>query len=196
MDASGTPLLSPRFEEALLLATRLHARQRRKGTDIPYVSHLLAVASLVLEDGGDEDQAIAALLHDAIEDQGGRPTLERIRESFGDRVAGIVEGCTDAETVPKPPWRQRKEKYVEHVRHAPAEVRRVSAADKIHNARAILADLRRHGDVVWSRFTADREGVLWYYRSLVSAFQDGGGGFLAEELDRVVSELERLALTR
>lgn len=185
-------MLTERFEEALQLAARLHARQQRKGTDVPYVSHLLAVASLVLEDGGDEDQAIAALLHDAVEDQGGRPTLERIRERFGERVARIVDGCTDAETEPKAAWLARKERYVARLRHAPEEVRRVSAADKVHNARAILADLRRHGDSVWSRFSADRDGVLWYYRSLVSAFNETGTGFLAEELERVVAELERL----
>ena len=188
-----TPPLSTRFEEALVMATRLHGRQRRKGTDVPYVSHLLAVASLVLEAGGDEDQAIAALLHDAVEDQGGRPQLEKIRRHFGDRVARIVEGCTDAASVPKPPWRERKERYIEHIRHAPAEVRCVSAADKLHNARAILTDVRRHGDAVWGRFTADRAGVLWYYRSLVTAFKETDTGYLAEELDRIVTELERAA---
>ena len=185
------PPLSNRFEEALVMATRLHGLQRRKGTDVPYVAHLLGVASLVLEGGGDEDQAIAALLHDAVEDQGGRRTLEEIRRRFGDRVAGIVEGCTDSDTVPKPPWRERKERYVDHIRHAPAEVRLVSAADKLHNARAILADLHRHGDAVWQRFTADRAGVLWYYRSLVTAFRETDTGYLADELDRVVTELER-----
>jgi (p)ppGpp synthase/HD superfamily hydrolase len=187
------PLLSSRFEEALVFACQLHARQRRKGTAIPYVSHLLGVASLVLENGGDEDGAIAALLHDAVEDQGGRPTLEEIRRRFGDRVAFIVEGCTDADTVPKPPWRRRKEAYIAHVRNAPVEVRRVSAADKVHNARAILADLRRSGGAVWGRFTADRDGVLWYYRSLAATFLETDGGFLAEELDRVVREIERLS---
>jgi (p)ppGpp synthase/HD superfamily hydrolase len=186
-------LLSPRFEEALVFAARLHSRQRRKGTGIPYVSHLLGVASLVLENGGDEDCAIAALLHDAVEDQGGRPTLEEIRRRFGDRVAFIVEGCTDTDVVPKPPWRQRKEAYLAHVRQAPAEVRRVSVADKVHNARSILADLRRNGSAVWTRFTADRDGVLWYYRSLAIAFLETDEGFLAEELDRVVREIERLS---
>lgn len=186
-------LLSPRFEDALVYAARLHSRQRRKGTGIPYVSHLLGVASLVLENGGDEDGAIAALLHDAVEDQGGRPTLEEIRRRFGHRVASIVEGCTDTDVVPKPPWRQRKEAYIAHVRQASAEVRRVSAADKVHNARTILADLRRSGSAVWTRFTADREGVLWYYRSLTKAFLETNVGFLAEELDRVVREIERLS---
>lgn len=190
---SDRDLLSPRFEEALVFAARLHARQKRKGTGVPYVSHLLGVASLVLENGGDEDGAIAALLHDAVEDQGGRPTLDEIRRRFGDRVAAIVLGCTDTDTVPKPPWRQRKEAYIAHVRHAPLEVRRVSAADKVHNARAILADLRQDGVAVWSRFTADRAGVLWYYRSLVTAFLETDVGFLAEELDRIVGEIERLS---
>jgi (p)ppGpp synthase/HD superfamily hydrolase len=194
-DTSERSLLGARFEEALQYATRLHASQKRKGTEVPYVSHLLSVAALVLEEGGGEDDAIAALLHDAVEDQGGRPTLEEIRRRFGERVAHIVEGCTDAETVPKPPWRERKERYVAHLRHAAPDVLRVSMADKLHNARAILADLRRHGDVLWGRFTADRAGVLWYYRSLVTAYQQAGGGFLAEELDRVVTEIERLAAT-
>lgn len=184
------PLLTDRYRAALDYAARLHERQTRKGTGVPYLSHLLSVSALVLEDGGDEDEAIAALLHDAVEDQGGRPTLEEIRRRFGDRVARIVEGCTDADSVPKPPWRDRKERYVEHIRHAPRDVRRVSAADKLHNARTIRADLRRSGEEVWTRFTADREGVLWYYRALTEAFLAAGGGFLAEELARVVSEIE------
>jgi (p)ppGpp synthase/HD superfamily hydrolase len=184
--------LGPRFEDALQYAARLHARQTRKGASIPYVSHLMSVCALVLEDGGDEDQAIAALLHDAVEDQGGAPVLEEIRRRFGDRVADIVDGCTDADTTPKPPWRERKERYVAHLRHASADVLRVSAADKLHNARSILSDLRRHGDAVWSRFTADRDNVLWYYRSLVSAYEAAGGSALADEVKRVVAEIESL----
>jgi (p)ppGpp synthase/HD superfamily hydrolase len=191
---SDAPLLSGRFEEALILACQLHARQRRKGTEIPYVSHLLAVSSLVLENGGDEDGAIAALLHDAVEDQGGRPTLDEIHRRFGPRVAAIVEGCTDSDTVPKPPWRARKERYIAHVRGALLEVQRVSAADKLHNARAIVRDLRHEGGAVWERFGAGRDGILWYYRSLATIFLETGLGFLAEELDRVVVEMERLSL--
>ncbi len=190
---SDTPLLSPRFQEALAFACRLHARQLRKGTQVPYVSHLLAVSSLVLENGGDEDGAIAALLHDAVEDQGGRPTLEEIRGRFGTRVAAIVEGCTDADTVPKPPWRERKERYIAHLREAPLDVQRVSAADKLHNARAILRDLRRTPEAVWPRFSGGRDGVLWYYRTLVTVFRETEVGFLAEELERVVAEMERLS---
>jgi hypothetical protein len=191
----GSPLLGERFERALQHATRLHAAQTRKGTNIPYVSHLLSVAAIVLEDGGDEDEAIAALLHDAVEDQGGRPTLEEIRSLFGDRVAEIVEGCSDTDVVPKPPWRRRKEIYIEHIRTARPEVLRVSAADKLHNARAILADFRRHGDALWPRFSGAREGTLWYYRTLIAAYRAAGGaGFLVDELDRTVTELERLAV--
>src|ERR1051325_12202408 len=129
--------LTSRFEDALSFAARLHSGQLRKGTAIPYVSHLLAVASVALEHGADEDEAIAALLHDAVEDQGGAPTREEIRRRFGDRVVEIVDGCTDAETVPKPPWRERKERYIAHVAEASPSVRLVSASDKLHNARSI-----------------------------------------------------------
>src|SRR5262245_22598747 len=169
---SAAAVLADRFSDALVWAAALHARQRRKGTGIPYVSHLLSVCALVLEDGGDEDQAIAALLHDAVEDQGGRPVLDEIRARYGDRVAGIVEACTDADTVPKPPWRERKEWYVGHIREATPEARRVSCADKLHNARTILADYRAVRETVWQRFTAGREGTLWYYRALVTAFRE------------------------
>src|SRR5947199_8691848 len=133
-------VLTTRFEEALIYATRLHASQSRKGSTTPYIAHLLAVTALVLENGGNEDEAIAALLHDAIEDQGGASTREEIRRHFGDAVVAIVDGCTDTEVMPKPPWRGRKEAYIAHIRHASPSVRLVSAADKLHNARTILAD--------------------------------------------------------
>lgn len=189
---ADTPKLTERFQAALVYATQLHANQRRKGSDTPYIAHLLSVAALVLEDGGDEDQAIAALLHDAIEDQGGAPTREEIRRRFGDRVTAIVDGCTDADTVPKPPWRERKERYIAHLASAPPEVRRVSAADKLHNARAVLADYRRLGEELWSRFRGGKEGTLWYYRAIVEAFRAVEVTPLVAELDRVVSELEEL----
>jgi (p)ppGpp synthase/HD superfamily hydrolase len=185
--------LSARFEEALPFAALLHRDQVRKGSKTPYVSHLLGVAAIVLEHGGNEDEAIAALLHDAVEDQGGAPTLIAIRERFGDAVAAIVEGCTDTDVVPKPPWRPRKEAYVAHVASASPSVRLVSAADKLHNARSILADYRRHADAVWDRFSGGKEGTLWYYRALVEAFRSHGVTPLLEELDRVVREIERLA---
>jgi GTP pyrophosphokinase len=187
--------LGARFEEALAYAARLHTAQVRKGSDIPYIAHLLAVASLVLEHGAGEDEAIAALLHDAVEDQGGRTTLEEIRRRFGDAVAEIVAGCTDADVTPKPPWRPRKEAYVAHIHTAPPGVRLVSAADKLHNARAVLADYRELGEALWPRFKGGKEGTLWYYRALVEAYRVAGGSPLVDELDRVVSELERLAAT-
>lgn len=187
--------LSPRFEQALVLATQLHARQQRKETDIPYVAHLLAVASLALEHGANEDEAIAALLHDAVEDQGGAATLEKIRRRFGETVASIVSACTDSTTVPKPPWRARKEAYVAHLRHASASARLVSACDKLHNARSILSDYRVQGEALWGRFNGGREGTLWYYDALVREFQASGPLALADELARVVAEIKRLAET-
>jgi len=188
--------LSTRFEEALLYAAQLHAGQTRKGTDIPYISHLLGVTSLVLQHGGDEDQAIAALLHDGPEEAGGRATLEEIRRRFGDRVADIVEGCTDSWTTPKPPWRERKEAYVAHVRMAPAEELLVSAADKLHNVRTIVSDYRVVGESIWSRFTGGKQGSLWYYRALAEVLQARFTSPLVEELDRVVTELESLVTQR
>lgn len=186
-------LLSPRFERALVLANRLHARQKRKGTDVPYVAHLMTVSGMVLEAGGDEDMAIAALLHDAVEDQGGKPTLRMIRKKFGKRVADIVAGCTDSDTVPKPPWRLRKETYIKHLRHASPEIRLVSASDKLHNARAVLGDYRQVGEALWPRFTGQREGTLWYYRSLVDTLRAAGSNPVVDELGRVVAELEHWA---
>jgi (p)ppGpp synthase/HD superfamily hydrolase len=187
------PRLSRRFEQALVCAFQLHRDQTRKGTHTPYIAHLLAVASLVIEDGGDEDQAIAALLHDAVEDQGGRVTLEKIKTRFGERVAWIVEGCSDTDTLPKPPWRERKEAYLEHLRGAAAEIRRVSLADKLHNARSILADLRQSRDGVWKRFSGGKEGTLWYYRSLVEIFSEAVDGRMVVELKNVVYEIEKLS---
>lgn len=182
-----------RFRDALTYACELHADQKRKGTDIPYVAHLLAVASLALEHGASEDEAIAALLHDAVEDQGGRATGDEIRRRYGDAVADIVQACSDTDVQPKPPWRERKEAYVAHLEHAPRAVRLVSACDKLHNARAILADYRIHGDALWSRFSGGRDGTLWYYRALAAGFLRLLPGPLADEIDRVVSDLERLA---
>jgi len=184
--------LTSRFEEALTYASRLHAGQYRKGTRIPYLTHLLSVASIALTHGANEDEAIAALLHDAVEDQGGAATREAIRRRFGDRVAEIVDGCTDAEVVPKPPWRPRKEAYIAHLGHASPSVLLVSASDKLDNARAILADYRLVGEPLWERFKGEKEGTLWYYRKLATAFRERGPTALVDELDRVVTELEAL----
>jgi (p)ppGpp synthase/HD superfamily hydrolase len=188
------PELSPRFDQAVTEARRLHGGQRRKGTDIPYVAHLLSVAAIVLEDGGSEDEAIAALLHDVIEDVPREGTEQHIRELFGDRVAHIVRACSDATTRPKPPWLERKQAYLAHLETADEDVLRVSLADKLHNARAIVYDLRTIGDDVWTRFNAaNADDQLWYYRSLADVFARRKPGPLADELARVVDEMSALA---
>ena len=181
------------FGEALSYAAQVHRDQRRKGTQVPYVTHLLAVAAIVGENGGTEEEVVAALLHDAPEDQGGEDRLQDIRDRFGDEVAGIVAGNTDTFEDPKPPWRERKERYVARIAHEPESVRLVSAADKLHNARSILAGLRSVGDELWQRFNGGRDGTLWYYRALVEAFETAGSNPVVEELDRVVAEMERLS---
>jgi (p)ppGpp synthase/HD superfamily hydrolase len=168
-----------------------HAGQLRKGTSVPYLGHLLGVASIVLDAGGDEDEAIAALLHDAAEDAGGRERLDDIRARFGDRVARIVEACTDSWDVPKKPWIERKRAYVEHASQLKPDELRVSAADKVHNSYAILRDLRLHGDTIWERFKAPAADVIWYYEALVRAYREAGGGPLVEELARIVRGIER-----
>jgi (p)ppGpp synthase/HD superfamily hydrolase len=190
--------LSDRYAEALTYAHTLHLQQRRKGTDTPYVAHLLSVSAIVLEHQGSETEAIAALLHDAVEDQGGPPTLAAIKARFGPEVAAIVDGCSDTDVTPKPPWRQRKEHYVAHVAAASRSIRLVSAADKLHNARSILADYRVIGEAIWKRFSGGKDGSLWYYRALVNAYKSANDAptALLDELDRVVSELERLPLTQ
>ncbi len=190
-------VLSDRFADAFAYANGVHRNQRRKRTEIPYVSHLLAVAGIVLEAGGDEDEAIAALLHDAPEDQGGHPQLEKIRVRFGDRVAAIVEGCSDSFAVEpwaKEEWRARKERYHDRARRtADTSVLLVSAADKLHNARATLADLQRVGPGVWDRFTGGREGSLWNYETLLKLYAESGDPRvrqLAAELSPIVRALE------
>lgn len=175
---------------------RKHAGQLRKGTGVPYISHLLSVAGLVLEAGGDEDLAIAALLHDVVEDCGGAPMLKQVHRRFGKHVAHVVEGCTDAFTIPKPPWRQRKEQYLKNLCHADADVRLVSAADKLHNVRTLLADYREHGESIWERFQGKRDGSLWYYRALVAEFRRTRANRLVRELERVVAELVSLVTAR
>jgi (p)ppGpp synthase/HD superfamily hydrolase len=193
------PFLTRRFDVALHFASGLHHAQFRKGTNIPYIAHLMSVASLVLEAGGDEDQAIAALLHDAMEDQGGPPTLATIQKLFGDRVADTVRECSDSESEDpnsKKPWRDRKRAYIAHLAEASVDALRVSIADKLHNARAILADYRILGDKLWERFNkeASKKDQLDYYRALVTAFRKTAApNAMVEELDRVVGELEQLA---
>jgi (p)ppGpp synthase/HD superfamily hydrolase len=190
-------VLTDRFERALLYATHVHGGQTRKGTSTPYVAHLLAVAATVLEYGGDEDLAIAALLHDSAEDQGGRARLDDVRNRFGERVAKIVAGCSDslADTGKgeiKADYKERKEKYLAHLQHADEDMLRVSLADKVHNARAILRDLRKPevGEKIWTRFTRPKEDTLWYYRSLADIFCEKFPGQLSNELREIVLTLE------
>lgn len=185
--------LGPRFLRAVDFAFEKHAGQTRKASTIPYIAHLMGVASLVLEFGGDEDMAIAALLHDVVEDCGGRPMLKEVKRRFGSRVAKMVDGCTDSDTHPKPPWQERKEAYIRHLKSADAETRLVSAADKLHNLRAIVSDYREVGESVWARFSGGREGTLWYYRTLLQEFLQHKPNRLIRELELTVCELESVA---
>jgi GTP pyrophosphokinase len=181
-----------RLSAAVEFALQIHATQTRKGAGTPYIGHLLGVASLVLEHGGDEEQAMAGMLHDAVEDQGAHQAVA-IAERFGPRVAAIVLGCTDADTLPKPPWRARKEAYIAHLEQAGPDVLLVSCADKLHNARAICTDLRTHGLAVFDRFTGARDGTLWYYKTLAATFDRLLPGPLSSELAEVVERLEELS---
>jgi GTP pyrophosphokinase len=193
------PMLTERFQRAFALASEIHARQLRKSTRIPYVAHLMSVAALVLEHGGNEDAAISGLLHDAVEDSpDGAATEERIRAEFGDHVADTVLGCSDAVGVPgqgKPPWQARKEAYLRHLSDAEnPDVLLVSACDKLHNARSIVADLRAHGPEMWLRFgESDPVKQLWYYQSLADRYPGRVPGALADEVTRTVDEMRALA---
>jgi len=184
--------LGPRFLRAFLFAAEKHKSQARKTTTIPYIAHLLGVASLVLEAGGDEDLAIAALLHDVVEDCGGAPMLKEVRRRFGRRVAKVVEDCTDADTYPKPPWRGRKEKYIRHLKNADADTQLVACADKLNNIRSILSDYRAIGEAVWSRFKGGREGTLWYYRTLRDGFLRRRMNRISRDFDLAVQDLDVL----
>lgn len=194
-------MTTSRLVAAFQLAEELHEGQTRKGTDIPYIAHLLGVCGIALDYGAGEDEAVAAFLHDVLEDAGpvypgGADALRRRLEAeFGRRVLAIVESCTDADSDPKPPWRPRKEAYLAHLADAPRPALLVSCADKLHNVQAILRDYRQLGEAVWERFTGGREGTLWYYRSLVEAFQANPATppVLLSEFGRLVGELEKLA---
>jgi (p)ppGpp synthase/HD superfamily hydrolase len=187
-------VLSPRFADALAFAFEVHREQTKKGTPVPYIAHLLEVAGLVLAYGGTEDEAIAALLHDAVEDHPDIVSFDKIGERFGGSVATIVETCSDTSVIPKPPWRPRKEKYIAHLRTAGESVVMVAAADKLANARAVLKDYREAGEKIWSRFNAGRRDQLWYYRTVTDALLlraiGGRAQPLVDELQRAVEELE------
>jgi (p)ppGpp synthase/HD superfamily hydrolase len=188
--------LTPRFDAALALARFLHRTQKRKGSETPYLAHLLSTSALVMHFGGTEAQACAALLHDAAEDQGGTPMLEAIRVQLGADVADIVADCTDAVETPKPEWRPRKERYVHAVAKKPAASLLVTACDKLDNARAIVADLRRDGRRTPDRFTGGAQ-VLWYYAELAAALRaaarEPGTVAVVNELDAAVAEMKALA---
>jgi GTP pyrophosphokinase len=191
--------LSERFDDAMRYASRLHANQRRKGSDTPYLAHLLAVTAIVLEHGATEDETIAALLHDAVEDQGGARRRAEIRQRYGDEIASIVDGLTDTDKIHKPSWRPRKERYVAHLATAPYAVRLIAAADKLHNARTVLRDYRARGEAVWETFTGGREGTLWFYPAVLAALRAAARpeetrlNPLLDELGEAVAALEAAA---
>jgi (p)ppGpp synthase/HD superfamily hydrolase len=193
-EQTSTPKLTGQFSKALVYAELKHHTQVRKGGDIPYIGHLLTVAGLVINDGGSEAQAIAALLHDAVEDQGGPATLEEIKTNFGDEVARIVDECSDTDEEPKPPWLERKQRYIDHLAEVGEDTLLVSVADKLDNARSMLRDYHEHGPSLWQRFNRKNpHDHLWYYGELLKAYRARGcSSWMVEELDRVVEELKRL----
>ncbi|HPR63681.1 MAG TPA: HD domain-containing protein [Thermoanaerobaculia bacterium] len=186
---------SNRFVQVLEWAVRLHGKQKRKGTEIPYIAHLLGVASIAMEFGADEEEAMAALLHDAVEDQGGSETREAIRRTFGDRVTRIVIGCTDSEETPRPPWKTRKEAYLARVSTFDRSILLVSLADKIYNLRTIIRLYRDQGDSLLKKLKGGKEGRRWYYNALVGVFGDNPEtpGELLKEFTRTVQEFNDLA---
>ena len=193
-EQTSTPKLTGQFSKALVYAELKHHNQVRKGGNIPYFGHLLSVASLVINDNGSEDQAIAAVLHDCVEDAGGALTLDEIRKNFGDGVATIVDECSDTDVEPKPPWRERKTAYIEHLAQVGTDTLLVSVADKLDNARSMLRDYHEHGSKLWERFTVkDPRDHLWYYGGLLEAYRKRGlDSWMVDELGRVVDELKRL----
>lgn len=195
MNNSPRDILTEKFRSALLYALDLHADQVRKNKDIPYFAHLLSVTALVMEAGGDEEETIAALLHDAVEDQGGRKRLAEIRDRYGARVARIVDGLTDAYHTPKPPWRERKEKYLQELKSASRSIVLISLADKVHNARAIYSDLKREGPIIWTNFNGGKSGTLWYYRQLLEIFTPFQEQYpaLVQEFSCLVNDIQALA---
>ncbi len=181
--------MTEQFEKALVYANLLHRNQKRKSTGCPYISHLLAVSALVMDFGGDEDEAIAALLHDAVEDQGGHKVEPRIRRMFGDRVTDIVLGCSE-DKFSGLTWKQRKQAAIEALANSDASVVLVQSADKLHNIRSLNLEYRQHGETIWKLFKGGKEGSLWYYRAMTDAITQFSSGQLADELELALSELE------
>lgn len=192
-EVGDRPTYSSRYIDALGWSAELHAKQLRKGTDVPYIVHLLNVSALVWLNGGDEDQAIAGLLHDAVEDQGGEETLDQIRERFGDRVAAIVKACTDADELPKPPWAQRKRVHIEHLSEIREDALLVTAADKFDNITSVLVDHDVVGADIWDRFKGGCEGTVWYYHKMSTALSARLDSQLTQRLAEAVVRLGELA---
>jgi GTP pyrophosphokinase len=187
----------------MVYAHHVHQNQRRKGTGIPYIAHILGVTALAIEYGATEDEAIGALLHDAAEDGGGEATLAEIRARFGDTVADIVLGCSDSlveDPEDKLPWRERKENYLAHLENASASVCLVSAADKLHNVRSIMRDYREHGEDIWERFQGRRDGTLWYYETvadtLVRRYRTQLSRDLQDDVDTLLALVNETELRR
>lgn len=188
-----SPTLSQKFELALMYATRLHADQIRKVDGTPYIAHLLSVAAMVLEAGGSEAEAIAGLLHDSLEDQGSAQTRAEIRQLFGEEVFSIIEGCTESEIIPKPPWMERKQRYIAQLLIASSSVRLVSLADKLHNARSLLASLHLFGEEVWTYFKAGKDSTLWFYKALMPIYRTINQPWMLQEFEQVIFELEHFS---
>lgn len=185
-------VFSERFNNALVLAARLHQKQYRKLDNTPYIGHLLGVASIVIEMGGSEDEAIAALLHDAIEDQGGGQTRQLIEKEFGLSVRLWVDECSDTDQIPKPPWKARKEAYLAHLAQASDSARMISAADKLHNLRSLIRSYQRDGEAIWSSFNGKKNGTLWYYEEIIKVLKTKGPEELALLLEESFQKLIQL----
>lgn len=185
--------IAEKFELALVYATRLHAKQIRKVDGTPYIAHLLSVAALILEAGGNETEAIAGLLHDSLEDQGGPQTQVEISQQFGAEVLEIIKGCTESEELPKPPWMERKQRYLYQLQNASPSVRLVSLADKLHNARSLLASLHQHGEEVWTYFPVGKESSLWFYQALLPIYRTTNHNSMVQEFERVLFELQSIS---
>ncbi len=185
--------LGQRFEQALSLAIQVHANQRRKDSGAPYIAHVLGVTALVLEDGGSEDEAIAALLHDSAEDQGGEEMLATIRAKFGEKIAAIVDECSDTLEMPKPPWQARKQNHLARLEHASPEAIRVMAADKVYNSRNLLRGLLERGDTIWENFKGGRDGTLWYFKQMHNILNKIHPGYLTNELFRAIEDIELIS---
>lgn len=185
-------MLSPKFEKALSFATQLHATQYRKGSKAPFITHLLSVCAIILEDGGTEDEAIAGLLHDAVEDQGGLKTLEAIKNTFGERIAQIVLECSETHLSPKPPWKERKVQSLAKMKQISDSAIRVVLADKVHNSQSLIREHQKYGTIIWNNFKAGREGTVWYFNQVCAVLNERTNSELIHELKLAVNRIEVL----